>query len=156
VHYVGHLPRIRTGSGKITTACCVTTHESSSQLPPRWHPQITQILLARWHKYHTPTFLVCTTDWRLTNNFFTPRTYRMATIPHPKIGTSNHAPSSISSDFVTGTKIAITRYANYSHSSRSSSCPIFTAPQNPTRNKRCPPPPKKKTSKLHHITILVP
>jgi hypothetical protein len=29
------------------------------------------------------------------------------------------------------------------------------APQNPTRNKRCPPP-KKKIRKLYHIAILVP
>jgi len=48
-----------------------------------------------------------------------------------------HTPSSLSSDFVTGTKIAITwYYSNYSHISRSSSCPVFTAPQYPTRAKR--------------------
>ena len=42
-----------------------------------------KFLLARRHKYQTPTFLVCTTHWRVTNNF-TPRTYRMASIPRPK------------------------------------------------------------------------
>ena len=28
-----------------------------------------KFLQARQHKYHTPTFFVCTTHWRLTNNF---------------------------------------------------------------------------------------
>jgi hypothetical protein len=48
----------------------------------------------------------------------------MASIPHPKIRTSDHTHFSFSSDFVAGTKIAITWYSNYSHSSRSSSSQI--------------------------------
>ena len=77
----------------------------------------------------------------------------MASIPRPKIRTSDHTRSSISADFVTGTEIAITYYSNYSHSSRSSSRPIFTALQTPTRTKRCPPHPTKKSSAPHHMVM---
>ena len=35
-------------------------------------PKSCKFLLARRHKYHTPTFLVRTTCWRLTNNFLLP------------------------------------------------------------------------------------
>ncbi len=35
-------------------------------------PSNYKFLLARRHKYQTPTFLVCTTHWRLTNNFLLP------------------------------------------------------------------------------------
>jgi len=31
-----------------------------------------KFLQARQHKYHTPTFLVCTAQWRLANNFSLP------------------------------------------------------------------------------------
>jgi len=77
----------------------------------------------------------------------------LASIPRPKLKTSDHTPSPISSDFATGTKLDITQYSNYSHSSRSSSRPIFAASQNPTWAKRLPTP--QKISK-HHIAILVP
>ena len=93
---------------------------------------------------------MCTTHWRLTNNFYSPN------LPHgvysaPK--NQNLRPHRfLSSDFVTGTKIAITWYSNYSHSSRSSS------PQHLTQTKRSPPPPQtpQKSSILPHMAILVP
>ena len=106
-----------------TTIRCVITDERSSQLLRGGTLKIRKFLLARRHKYHMPIFLVCTTHWRLTNNFYSPN------LPHgvhsaPK--NQNFWPHMLlSSDFVTGTKIAITWYSNYSHSSRSST-PILS------------------------------
>ncbi len=51
---------------KIVTSRCDNPEERSSQL---LHGGTLKFLLARRHKYHTPTFLVCTTHWRITNNF---------------------------------------------------------------------------------------
>ena len=51
---------------KIVTSHCDNPEECSSQL---LCGGTLKFLLVRWHKYHMPTFLVCTTHWRLTNNF---------------------------------------------------------------------------------------
>ena len=46
--------------------------ERSSQLLRGGTLKLRKFLLAKRHKYHTPTFLVRTTQWRLTNNFLLP------------------------------------------------------------------------------------
>ena len=46
-------------------ALCDNPEECSSQL---LHGGTLKFLVARRHKYHTSTFLVCTTHWPLTNN----------------------------------------------------------------------------------------
>ena len=60
---------LRSGSDKMATTRCVITQKSAviiyfavATLKSR------KFLLARRHKFHTPTFLVCTTHWHLTNN----------------------------------------------------------------------------------------
>ena len=49
-----------------------------------------KFLLARRHKYQTPTFLVCTTHWRVTNNFLLPELTAWRPFRAQNIRTSDH------------------------------------------------------------------
>ena len=100
-----------------------------------------------------PTFLVCTTHWRLTNNILL---HRVASFLCPKTRTSDHTRSPISSDFVTGTKIAITRIpitATVQDLHQPQYLQPYKIPNGPTDS---PPPHPKKNPAHYHIAILVP
>jgi len=77
----------------------------------------------------------------------------LASILRPKIKTSDHTPSPISSDFVTDTKLAITRYSNYSQNSSIFIIPNIYSPTKSDTGQTIAPPPQIST---HHIAILVP
>ena len=114
-----------------------------------------KFLQARWHKYHTPTFLVCTTQCHLTNNFLLPELTAWRPFHTQKSELLTAHPPQLVPILLLVPKLLlhgtpITATAHDIHHAQ------YLQPHKIPHGPNDRPPPKKKSSTLHHIAILVP